>query len=161
MIESLCTATPFGYVQIRAQDDFIVSVDFVSLPFETNVVKNKVLLQAQQQLLAYCVQPQSGFDLPLSMRGTPFQQRVWQALQKIPVGEVCTYGDLARRLKSSPRAIGGACRANPAPIIVPCHRVVSRQGIGGYSGETTGANMDIKLGLLRHEGVEMALNGHI
>ncbi len=161
MIESVCIDTPFGTVRIRAQDDFVVSVDFVALPPAVNDTNNKILLQAQQQMLSYCQRPQSGFDLPLRLKGTPFQQRVWQALQDIPAGQVMTYGDLAAILKSSPRAIGGACRANPVPIIVPCHRVVSRQGMGGYSGDTEGANMDIKLGLLRHEGVEMAGKGRI
>ena len=160
-MDSLCMKTLFGYVQIRAQDDFIVSVDFVSLLPESGSEKNKILLQAQQQMQTYCEQPRHVFALPLRMRGTPFQQRVWQALQNIPAGEVRTYGELAQQLKSSPRAIGGACRANPLPIIVPCHRVVSRQGMGGYSGETAGANMDIKRGLLRHEGVEIGLRDRI
>lgn len=161
MIESVCIDTPFGAVRIRAQDDFVVSVDFIALSPEINETKNKILLQAKQQMLSYFKRPQSGFDLPLRLKGTAFQQRVWQALQAIPPGEVLTYGDLAALLKSSPRAIGGACRANPAPIIVPCHRVVSRHGMGGYSGDTEGANMDIKLGLLRHEGLEMAGRGRI
>lgn len=161
MIDSLCIETPFGMVRIRAQDDFVVSVDFVSMSQLAAVTENKILLQAQQQMQTYCKHPQTGFDLPLRLKGTPFQQRVWQALQDIPAGQVMTYGDLAALLKSSPRAIGGACRANPAPIIVPCHRVVSRHGMGGYSGDTEGANMDIKLGLLRHEGVEFAARGRI
>lgn len=161
MIESVCVETPFGAVRIRAQDDYVVSVDFVALSPAQSQTTNKILLQAQQQLLSYCRQGRSTFDLPLRLKGTAFQQRVWRALQDIPAGQVLTYGDLAALLKSSPRAIGGACRANPAPIIVPCHRVVSRHGVGGYSGDTEGANMDIKLGLLRHEGVEMSATGRI
>lgn len=160
-MDSLCMATPFGYVQIRAQDDLVISVDFVSLPPVIATTKNKVLMQAQQQMLAYCEQPQSVFKLPLRMRGTAFQQRVWQALQSIPAGEVRTYGEMALQLNTSPRAIGGACRANPLPIIVPCHRVVSRLGMGGYSGDTDGDNMEIKRGLLRHEGVEISLRDRI
>lgn len=154
-MDSLCIATPFGQVQIHATADFIIAADFVSAPKKSGITTNKLLLNARRQLLAYCEQPQSAFDLPLQLQGTAFQQRVWQALQQIPVGEVRTYGDLALQLNSSPRAIGGACRANPLPIIVPCHRVVSRHGMGGYSGETAGANMDIKCSLLRHEGVEI------
>lgn len=154
-MDSLCVATPFGSVQIHAESDCIVAADFVSARVASGTTKNKTLLNARQQLLAYCKQPHAAFDLPLQLQGTAFQQRVWQALLKIPVGEVRTYGDLAQQLNSSPRAIGGACRANPLPIIVPCHRVVSRQGLGGYSGETAGANMDIKRSLLRHEGLEI------
>jgi len=154
-MESLIVATPFGLVQIHAAAEFVVSADFVPRPKEAGTTTNKLLLNARKQLLAYCEQPHAAFDLPLQLQGTAFQQRVWQALQRIPVGEVRTYGDLALQLNSSPRAIGGACRANPLPIIVPCHRVVSRHGMGGYSGDTAGANMDIKRGLLRHEGVEI------
>lgn len=160
-MESLCIETRFGYIQIRAQADCIVSVDFMNMPPVLHASSNLLLLRAQQQLEAYCEQAQSGFDLPLQLRGTAFQLRVWQALQLIPPGEVRTYGDLAQQLNSSPRAIGGACRANPAPIIVPCHRVVSRHGMGGYSGETTGVNIQTKQGLLRHEGVEILTRGHI
>ncbi|MDQ1363505.1 MAG: methylated-DNA-[protein]-cysteine S-methyltransferase [Pseudomonadota bacterium] len=153
-MDSLCIATPFGHVQIYATADFIVAADFVPAKKVSVMTKNKILLNARQQLRAYCEQPQA-FDLPLQLQGTAFQQRVWQALQKIPAGEVRTYGDLAQQLNTSPRAIGGACRANPLPIIVPCHRVVSRHGLGGYSGDTAGTNMDIKIGLLRHEGLEI------
>ena len=119
MIESLCLETPFGSIQLRALADCIVSVDFINMPPAFNTTDNPVLLRARQQLEAYCAHADAGFDLPLQLRGTEFQQRVWQALCDIPAGEVRTYGDLAELLESSPRAIGGACRANPAPIIVP------------------------------------------
>lgn len=84
--------------------------------------------------------------------GTPFQQSVWQELQRIPYGSVCTYGELARRLKSSPRAVAGACRANPLPLLVPCHRVVAANGAGGYLGQTSGHGPALKQWLLQHEG---------
>jgi methylated-DNA-[protein]-cysteine S-methyltransferase len=160
-MESICIETQFGCIQVRAQADRIVSIDFMNLVPEMNITSNPLLLRAEEQLHAYCEQPQTVFDLPLKLRGTVFQLRVWHALQAIPAGEVRTYGDLAEQLGSSPRAIGGACRANPAPIIIPCHRVVSRRGMGGYSGETTGVNMQIKQGLLRHEGVELLMRAPI
>jgi methylated-DNA-[protein]-cysteine S-methyltransferase len=156
MTDTTCIKTSFGYVQLSAQNDCIVSVDFVARSYQPNSTRNVLLQQAQQQLNAYCEHAQFVFTLPLHMQGTAFQQRVWCALQKIPVGSVTTYGELAKQLNSSPRAVGGACRANPLPIIVPCHRVVSRQGMGGYSGQTTGVNMEIKRSLLRHEGVEIS-----
>ena len=160
MSENLCVETPFGLIQIRAHADCIVSVDFVAT-CPAMPVENQLLQKAGEQLKAYCEQAQAGFDLPLHFRGSEFQRRVWQALQEIPSGEVRTYGELATQLYSSPRAIGGACRANPLPIIIPCHRVVSQRGLGGYSGETTGVNIQIKQRLLRHEGVEFQLRGHI
>ena len=67
--------------------------------------------------------------------GSEFQRRVWQVMIDIPPGETVTYGDVARQLGSAPRAVGGACGANPIPILTPCHRVVgSNGGLGGYSG---------------------------
>ena len=79
--------------------------------------------------------------------------RVWQALQKIPYGEVKTYGQLAKELKSSARAVGNACRANPIPIVIPCHRIVAVSGIGGYAGKTDGPVLERKRWLLAHEGI--------
>ena len=87
--------------------------------------------------------------------GTTFQQRVWRALCEIPVGETRTYGELAKLLNSAPRAVGQACRRNPLPILVPCHRVVSAQGIGGYDGAEAGVELQRKRWLLRHEGVSL------
>ena len=92
-------------------------------------------------------------ELPLQLAGTPFQQKVWSALQRIPPGEVRTYGELARQLRSSPRAVGGACRRNPVPLLVPCHRVVAAQGLGGFAGRTTGKEVALKRWLLQHEGI--------
>ncbi len=88
-------------------------------------------------------------DLP----GTAFQQRVWQALLRIPAGETRSYGVLAAELGSSAQAVGNACRSNPVPIVIPCHRVVAVNGMGGYAGATAGYKMQIKRWLLQHEGV--------
>lgn len=106
-----------------------------------------------EQLLAYFLHPAYAFDLDLAPVGTPFQHRVWDALAAIPPGGASTYGDLARRLGTSPRAVGGACRANPIPIVVPCHRVLGRNGPGGYMGRMDGPEARAKTWLLRHEGL--------
>jgi methylated-DNA-[protein]-cysteine S-methyltransferase len=92
------------------------------------------------------------FNLALDLHGTSFQQRVWRALMAIPVGQVRSYGELARELRTSARAIANACRANPIAIIVPCHRVVGAHGLGGYMGALSGEPLAIKEWLLRHEG---------
>ncbi|ALA25916.1 cysteine methyltransferase [Piscirickettsia salmonis] len=92
------------------------------------------------------------FSVPIKLEGTQFQQRVWQALQNIPAGETLTYGELAKKLNTGPRAIGAACRTNPIPVIIPCHRVISKQGIGGFYGKTSGTFLNIKAWLLQHEG---------
>ena len=104
-----------------------------------------------QQLENYFEHPGAGFSVPFELVGTPFQQRVWQALTQIPVGETLTYGELGARLGSGARAVGNACRRNPVSIIVPCHRVVAASGIGGYSGSTSGPVLDRKRWLLEHE----------
>ncbi len=101
----------------------------------------------------------AGLKVPLAARGTDFQQRVWRALQAIPPGETRTYGDLARQLGTSARAIGGACRANPCLIVVPCHRVIAKDGLGGFAGDVSGRRLEVKRWLLRHEGATAALLG--
>jgi methylated-DNA-[protein]-cysteine S-methyltransferase len=103
---------------------------------------------ARGQVEAYCARKRTGFSLALAPHGTPFQQRVWAALRAIPFGETRSYGDLARALRSSPRAVGRANATNPVCLIVPCHRVIGTDGsLTGYAfGE------QIKRRLLEHEG---------
>lgn len=109
----------------------------------------------RDQLDAYFADGAAGFELPLDLHGTDFQRRVWRALRTIPSGTTVTYGDLAAQLGTSARAVGGACRANPCPIVVPCHRVVAKQGLGGFAGDTSGRKLAIKRWLLRHEGIRV------
>ena len=116
--------------------------------------RGSLAAEAYAQLQAYFHDPRHVFDLPLDRQGTPFRLRVWRALEAIPPGETRTYGALARLLDSAPRAVGGACRANPLPIVVPCHRVVGAAASGGYAGSTGGGLLAVKRWLLRHEGHE-------
>ena len=92
-------------------------------------------------------------EIEVQLDVTPFQKKVLKKLMQIPYGETRTYGEIAKKLKTSPRAVGNACRNNPVPIIIPCHRVVAANGIGGYDGATQGATLDIKVQLLQLEGV--------
>jgi methylated-DNA-[protein]-cysteine S-methyltransferase len=91
------------------------------------------------------------FTVELGPYGTPFQQRVWRALCAIPPGRPCSYGELAQALGSSARAVAAACRANPIPLLIPCHRVVAAHGPGGYMGATDGEPLQLKIWLLHHE----------
>lgn len=91
------------------------------------------------------------FSLPVDPDGTLYQRRVWDALRHIPCGATLSYAALANRLCSGARAVAGACRANPLPLVVPCHRVVGRSGLGGYCGTTRGAWAEVKRWLLDHE----------
>lgn len=107
-----------------------------------------LLREAERQFEAYFAGSLSRFDLPLARAGTAFDMRVRTAMQAIPYGETRTYGDLAHATDSGPRAIGRACGRNAIPIIVPCHRVLARGGLGGYSG---GAGLPTKTWLLALE----------
>jgi O-6-methylguanine DNA methyltransferase len=104
------------------------------------------------ELEAYGEGELKSFDLSLDLRGTPFQLRVWQALREIPYGEVRTYGQLAASLgqPGASRAVGGANGRNPIPLIVPCHRVVASDGLGGFTG-----GLEWKERLLAHEEITM------
>lgn len=106
-----------------------------------------LLAEARRQLVAYFAGDLHRFDLPLAPAGTPFERRVWAAMREIPYGETRRYGELALELGSAPRAIGGACGRNPMPIVVPCHRVLAKGGIGGYSGGAGLATKRILLAL--------------
>ncbi|MFV2028838.1 methylated-DNA--[protein]-cysteine S-methyltransferase [Neisseria sp. S1] len=92
------------------------------------------------------------FGHPISRSGTVFQQKVWRAIAEIPAGTVMTYQDIARKIGSHPRAVGGACGKNPLALVVPCHRVVASNGLGGFSSGLDQA-LNIKQWLLEHEGV--------
>jgi len=90
-------------------------------------------------------------EISLCPQGTPFQEKVWQALKKIPYGSVRTYGDVAKELNSSSRAVGQACRRNNIPLFIPCHRVVAAKGLGGFMGGYR--HVERKRWLLQHEGI--------
>jgi len=109
----------------------------------------------KQKIEAY-LDPQSKVtevNVEFTLCATAFQKKVLKQLQKIPYGETRTYGEIAKILNTSPRAVGNACRNNPLPIIIPCHRVVAANGIGGYDGARSGALLDIKRRLLEQEGL--------
>lgn len=115
--------------------------------------KNALAKEVARQCNAYFKDPTWQFDLPTKPVGTEHQKKVWASIQDIPAGKTKTYGELAKKIKSGPRAVGTACGANPYPLIAPCHRVVSAQGIGGFMKEDSpGLYRQIKLWLLKHEG---------
>ena len=145
-------ATPLGRVGIRMAGDVISTLDYLAADAPDQPPTATATAAVVTQLEAYFHNARYPFTVPLAPSGTAFQQRVWAALQAIPAGTVLTYGDLAQKLDTAARAIGGACRANPIPILIPCHRVVGRQGLGGYTGAVTGDPLGIKRWLLRHEG---------
>lgn len=148
---------PFGKVGIRTDAGAVREI--VYLPeAELLVTPDSALAQrAAEQITAYFERPGAPFDLPLAAAGTLFQRRVWQAICAISLGTVQTYGQLAQALHSAPRAVGQACGANPFPLVIPCHRVISSSGLGGFSNHAgEGYYRDVKRWLLAHEGIPHA-----
>lgn len=144
--------SPIGRLGIVA-DAALTSIDFIAAGRGVPRLAPRTALarEVSRQLHAYFADPRVKFDLPLQLGGSDYQRRVWAALRRIPVGRALSYGQLAQRLDSGPRAVGGACRANPVPIVVPCHRVVAAAGLGGFAGPGEGM-LHIKRWLLAHEG---------
>jgi len=142
----LTCLTPLGEVTVSEEDGTIVALDWGR---GRDQARTLLLLRAIAQLQDYFDDPHAGFDLPLAPHGSAFQRRVWDALRAIPAGATRSYGELARLLGTSARAIGQANGANPIPILIPCHRVLAAGGaLGGYSG---GEGPPTKLWLLNHE----------
>ncbi|MGB0747591.1 MAG: methylated-DNA--[protein]-cysteine S-methyltransferase [Magnetospiraceae bacterium] len=149
-MDYICLDGPFGYLTVFAENDQITVLEFGRAP---DPVETPLLRTARDQLAAYLQGKLTNFDLPLAPAGTPFQQRVWDAMRRIPFGATRRYGDLAQELNSAARAVGGACGANPIPILIPCHRVLAAGGrLGGYSG---GDGLPTKAALLRLEGLSI------
>ncbi len=148
--------TPLGPVAFTLRGEALVAID---LPGEAGgddgrPARTGLAADVARQLRAWFDDPRHRFDLPLAPAGTAFRQRVWAALRAIPPGEVRTYGELAAALDTSARAVGGACRANPLPLVVPCHRVVAAGGLGGFAGaDAEGPELALKRRLLAREGV--------
>ena len=150
----LVVKSPIGPLTLFSNGDAIVALEFGqaadTMPPEG---PPPLLKEAQRQLAAYFVGSLERFDLPVAPAGTSFQKSVWHLMRDISYGDTLSYGGLARILKSSARAVGGACGKNPIAIIIPCHRVIAAGNrIGGYSG---GGGLDTKRTLLRLEGMSL------
>ena len=138
-------------VAVATRGDRVAEIRY--LPPSASVIssKNRVAEEAARQLERYRADPDARFELPLLVEGTPFQRRLWDALCEIPRGKTLTYGELARRLGGEARAVGQACGDNRLPIVIPCHRVVAANCIGGFAHATEGYLLEAKRWLLAHE----------
>ncbi|MEY3747416.1 MAG: hypothetical protein RL194_875 [Pseudomonadota bacterium] len=143
-------AAPFGSVGIRVSDDFLLALELLHMPLEQRLPGQPFIRHVATQLTRYFEDPLSALDLPLALVGTSFQKRVWRAIAEIPPGKTMTYSALAQRVGSGPRAVANACGANRLPLLIPCHRVVAKNGIGGFMQGAEGG-LAIKAWLLRHE----------
>ena len=145
---------PFSLLGVSIAHEHLRRLEFLPLDFisPSSESHSGLIRQIAEQIAAYLDDPSQRFTLPIEPLGSPFRLRVWEALQGIPAGQVVTYGELARRLGSSARAVGQALGDNPLPIIIPCHRVVAANGgLGGFNHSETGYSIDIKRWLLNHE----------
>lgn len=138
---TLTMESPVGPLVLTAEGKSLTAVSFTDDPANTTPENDSplpVLVETRRQLLAYFAGGLEVFDLPLAARGTPFQQRVWTELTRIPYGTTASYGDIARRLGmpvGGARAVGLANGCNPIAIVVPCHRVIGSNGtLTGYAG---------------------------
>ena len=143
----LTCSSPLGDLTLFEEDGAIIALEWGAAG---TVEETPLLKKAVDQLDAYFIGGRESFDLPLNPFGTAFQKKLWKALSAIPYGQTLTYGEMAHKIDSGPRAIGGACGRNPIPIIIPCHRILAAGGkMGGYSGLS---ELDTKQFLLRLEG---------
>jgi methylated-DNA-[protein]-cysteine S-methyltransferase len=130
-VPQLSLHSPVGDLSLSEEDGRIVALDW---GWGRDQTETPLLRRARDLLQAYFDAAPVTFDLPLAPHGSPYCQRVWLELQRIPPGETRTYGEVARAAGGSPRAVGRANAVNPIPILIPCHRVVASAGPGGYSG---------------------------
>lgn len=145
-------STPFGAIGIKMHQSELRHIDLLPEGVVSEVAEGSPVGRVTEEINGYFRDPESRFSTPLKLQGTDFQRRVWNRLQNIPMGSTLTYGQLADELDTSPRAVGNACRANPCPVVVPCHRVVGKTDLGGFAGQQGGKLLQIKRWLLRHEG---------
>lgn len=143
---STWVSAPFGPLGVTEENGSIVEIRWEKPEFSE---KSPVLVEAAKQLNAYFSGKLKTFDLPLAPRGDAFQQSVCTAMLDIPYGETVTYGEIAKKLGSFGQPVGRACGANSIPIVIPCHRVLSADGLGGYSGD---GGVERKIELLKLEG---------
>lgn len=153
---SAIVEAPFGAIGIRTGAGAVHELVYLPPSFDALTPSDALAERAAMQVERYLHEPDYRFDLPLAPVGSEFQRRVWAAIDAIPRGQVLTYGQVARQIRSAPRAVGQACGANWFPIIIPCHRVTAAGGLGGFSNQNdaTGFHVGVKRWLLAHEGVQ-------
>ena len=143
--------TPVWQMALECQGEYLTALYLPHHHMGPSGIETPLLERGRAELEEYFQGKRQEFDLPLAPNGTPFQQKVWSELAKVPYGTVVTYGELAARVGSPKacRAVGQANHNNPLPIFLPCHRVVGAKGaLTGYAG-----GLELKQWLLRLEGV--------
>ena len=146
-------AAPLATLGIRSEGEALAALSYLPQGERLVAPSNATAARVVRELERYLEDAEFRFTIPLAPRGTDFQQRVWTAIRAIPLRESRTYGEIARAVRTAPRAIGQACGANPIALVIPCHRVVGSGGsLGGFMGADDGGPIAIKRWLLAHEG---------
>ncbi|MGK0297883.1 MAG: methylated-DNA-[protein]-cysteine S-methyltransferase [Gammaproteobacteria bacterium] len=143
-------STPVANLGMQIDDTSLNGLSWLPKNHPVKIAKTGVARDVFFAIKAYLKTGEPLPTMPIRLVGTVFQLKVWEALKDIPMGTVVSYGDMAKQLNTSSRAIGQACRTNPVVLFIPCHRVVSANGIGGYMGIQKKIN--IKKWILHHEG---------
>lgn len=142
---------PFAVLGIRTIGERLTDVEYLPRGVATLKPQTPFAKEVCRQLAAYLRDPGFEFDLPFDCNGTVFQKRVWEAVRAIRSGDTLSYTEVATRVGSAPRPVGAACGSNRIPILIPCHRVVASNGIGGFMHSRRGLPIEIKRWLLHHE----------
>ena len=132
MLKILSFKTVFGWIAISEVYENLISVKFGK---KSNLGKSKYLYKIKNQILNYSCGKLNSFDINFLLEGSSLQIKIWNELKKIPYGRTKTYGEIAKKLKTSPRYVGNVCGQNNLLLVIPCHRVIRSDGtLGGFSG---------------------------
>lgn len=120
---------------ILEEDGYIIAISLKTEELNAIYKETSLILKTKNELVEYFNNKRTTFDIPIKLTGTEFQNQVWESMQKIPFGKTMSYQELSLKLgsKNYARAVGNACNKNKILIIIPCHRVVSKNSIGGFS----------------------------
>ncbi len=144
--------TPAGDLRASVCGNVITRADWLVTPTDASAALAPTASHPLQQLLsAYWQNPHTSVTITLLEQGSSYRRKVWQQLSATALGETLSYAALASQIGSAARPVGNACRDNPYPLFIPCHRVIAANGLGGYCGQTTGGLMAIKTRLLAYE----------
>ena len=144
-------SAPFGKLGIRCSDTDLLGIELLPQSTKVQAPSGEMAKTICAELQAYLADPQHEIDLPFELDGTHHQCNVWQAMLDIPSGQTQSYGELAEKIGSSAQAVGQACGSNPIPLVIPCHRVVGKKGLGGFMHRADEDALNIKRWLLAHE----------
>ena len=143
-------------VGVATRGGVVTQLKYLPLSAPSVSPGNELAKRAERQLEGYKRDPNTVFDLPVVVEGTELQKAVWKAMCAIPRGKTRTYGDLARELGAQAQDIGQCCGDNRLPLVIPCHRIVAADGIGGFAHATSGYLVEAKRWLLMHEAAATA-----